>query len=64
MPELPADMYYARGYLGQYVVIVPSERLVVVRLGVTHCCGGTIGAVIADIIAAVHQPPPQRGRAP
>jgi hypothetical protein len=58
MPQVPKDMFYARGYLGQYIVIVPSERLVVVRLGLTHNHSTAIGSVVADIIAALH------GRAP
>ncbi len=55
MPQLPKDMYYARGALGQYVVIVPSEHLVVVRMGISINTGTGTGNMIAAIIAALHR---------
>jgi CubicO group peptidase (beta-lactamase class C family) len=33
--DVPKDMYYADGFQGQRVFIIPSERLIVVRLGMS-----------------------------
>jgi CubicO group peptidase (beta-lactamase class C family) len=57
MPQLPKDMYYARGALGQYVVIVPSEHLVVVRMGISIDYGTGIDDLVAAIIDALHRQP-------
>jgi CubicO group peptidase (beta-lactamase class C family) len=36
---MPEDAFYGSGNLGQRVVIIPSEKLVIVRLGLTHTPG-------------------------
>ncbi len=33
-PDVPADMFYADGFGGQDIYIIPSKKLVIVRLGV------------------------------
>ena len=58
IPQAPKDMFYARGAMGQYVVIVPSERLVIARLGISQHGGTGIGDLTAAVIAALHHPTP------
>lgn len=53
---MPRDSFYAAGRLGQFVVVVPSSRLVVARFGVTHTATGDIEGMVrlvADVIAAL-----------
>ncbi|HEU5290588.1 MAG TPA: serine hydrolase [Cyclobacteriaceae bacterium] len=35
-PNLPPDAYWADGFEEQYVMVIPSKDLVIVRLGVSH----------------------------
>ncbi len=53
-PELPADAYSANGHDGQRMTIVPSESLVVVRMGFTPEYGSSesITKLVADAVAA------------
>lgn len=37
--EMPADAFHAIGHEGQFVTIIPSRRVVIVRLGLTRSAG-------------------------
>jgi len=53
-PDMPPDSFMAYGSLGQYVVIVPSARLVIVRMGVSRMPGEDIEGIdrlTADSVA-------------
>lgn len=54
-PELPEDTYYASGHDGQKLLVVPSEDLVVVRLGFTPDADAdaSIVAFVEEAIAAL-----------
>ncbi|NIK70248.1 serine hydrolase [Paenibacillus sp. BK720] len=56
MPHVPHDAFFAMGNMGQQIVIVPSQQLVVVRLGMSHHPDGLIAGadrLVADVIAAL-----------
>ena len=49
-PAVPPDMYFADGYGGQDIYIIPSKKLVVVRLGL-H--GFDENTLLKNIIACI-----------
>ena len=57
-PELPDDTFYASGHDGQKVIVVPSEQLVVVRMGFTPAFDDAPSEVqlVAEAIAALSSP--------
>ncbi|HNY64823.1 MAG TPA: serine hydrolase [Deltaproteobacteria bacterium] len=54
MPRVPPDMCAMRGFEGQYVTIIPSKRLVVVRMGLSaNEESWDQESFLADILAAL-----------
>jgi len=53
---MPADSFMAMGNFGQYVVVIPSKHLVIVRLGNSHMPLGDIdmmNRLVGDVVSAV-----------
>ncbi|MET3337397.1 MULTISPECIES: serine hydrolase domain-containing protein [Bradyrhizobium] len=54
----PRDAFFAKGTIGQYAIMIPSEKLVIVRLG--RSPNGPLGAdgvfdLVRDVIAATRE---------
>ena len=49
-PDAPDDMYFADGFGGQNIFIIPSEKLVLVRMGLREFDDNRF---IKEVIAAV-----------
>jgi CubicO group peptidase (beta-lactamase class C family) len=53
-PDLSTDLYWAAGFQGQHVAIVPSRELVVVRLGASADeRAWSLGDFLAELLAAL-----------
>lgn len=52
-PDVPRDLYGANGHLGQYIFIIPSKELVVVRTGLAENPKFDINAFLAEIVEAI-----------
>lgn len=51
-PTLPIDTYWADGFEEQFVMVIPSKNLVIVRLGVSHH-GFDMVRMVEEIIASL-----------
>lgn len=54
VPDLPADTYWASGHDGQRIYVVPSEGIVMVRLGFSPDGGILTNELLTSVIAAVN----------
>ena len=58
MDQLPADAYWAAGFMGQNTVVIPSRDMVVVRQGPSPGGSGPyLNDVIGRVLEAVEAPP-------
>lgn len=52
-PDVPRDLYSANGYQGQYVFIIPSKDLVIVRTGLAEDPEFDVNKFISEVIRAI-----------
>lgn len=52
-PQLPGDTFFARGYQGQTMAVIPSRKLVIVRLGMTYDENWGLEPFIKTILEAI-----------
>ncbi|WKK65812.1 serine hydrolase domain-containing protein [Lutimonas zeaxanthinifaciens] len=53
-PDVPLDMYSCNGFKGQYVFIVPSKQLVVVRLGLVSDPKFDVNTFLSGITGSIN----------
>ena len=53
-PDVPLDMYSCNGFKGQYVFIIPSKQLVVVRLGLVSDPKFDVNAFLSGITSSIN----------
>jgi hypothetical protein len=61
----PRDAFFAKGSIGQYVIVIPSQRLVIVRLGRTvnwPLSADGVSQLVSDVIVATSDKAQLAGR--
>ena len=60
LANAPKDAFFARGFMGQFTVVIPSRQLVIVRLSVSHVRGDDIeetDRIVGEALAAIEAAP-------
>jgi CubicO group peptidase (beta-lactamase class C family) len=52
-PSAPADMFYADGFESQLIFVIPSKKLVIVRLGLTQHNNFNADRFLHDVLACI-----------
>lgn len=52
-PDVPQDLYSANGFQGQYVFVIPSKDLVVVRTGLAEDPEFDVNGFLSELVAAI-----------
>lgn len=53
--KLPQDLIWAEGYQGQMIAIIPSRKLIVVRLGMTWDQAWGMAGFLEDVLSAISE---------
>ena len=53
-PDVPLDLYSANGFQGQYVFIIPSKDLVVVRTGLAEDPEFDVNTFLKEVLSAIN----------
>ena len=54
-PKLPSDLYYFGGYNKQIVAVIPSKKMVIVRLGVTTDGSWDHESFLLDVLGTIQE---------
>lgn len=52
-PDAPRDLYYASGFQGQKVIIIPSKDLVIVRMGLTDDESFDFNGFLKEVLGSI-----------
>ncbi|NOQ92076.1 MAG: serine hydrolase [Flavobacteriaceae bacterium] len=52
-PDVPKDLFSANGFQGQFVFIIPSKEIVIVRTGLTEDPEFDVNGFLRDILASI-----------